>query len=82
MRGFTGGTQRRVSRLVDEVVYQLFGHFFSVSIVLLVIFVGLGLLSGYLLFSMALGAFVWAIVAVGCAKYCEFIADQKGDMRL
>lgn len=66
---------------IDEGIYQVFGHFMITSAILFGIFVGIGVLIGSVLPAMAIGSFVWAVLAVGYAKYSEGIANQRGHVQ-
>ena len=79
MSKFVGFLHRNTSQIVDEGVYQMFAHFVITSVLLFTAFIVIGLLIGSVLLALALGSFIWALMAVGCVKYCELIANQHGN---
>ncbi len=82
MSKLVGFLHRNTSQLIDEGIYQMFGHFVLTSILLLVVFAGIGIAIGSLLLAFAVGSFIWALLAVACVKYCELIANQHGGLQL
>lgn len=74
-------TQKLATQMIDEATYQIFSHFMATSIVMIVFFVAIGLLTGSMLAALAIGSFAWALLAVGCAKYCEMVANQREQMQ-
>ena len=66
--------------MIDEGIYQMLAHFVATSIILFLVFIVVGLVIGSVLLALALGSFVWALIAVGYVRYCELIADQRGGL--
>lgn len=72
---------KNTSQVIDGGVYQMFGHFLVTSVLLFIVSVALGILIGSVLLALALGSFVWALLAVMCVKYCELATRYRGGLQ-